>query len=425
MSKRRFWPIGLAAISLAALPFAARAQGVSPASSAAPSAVAGWSEFVDSLRTLPDRMLAKLPAEMRSDPQVQQEIARLALEAVASQSISAIGQDGDAPQFLPSLGQVLNVGQPNADTVYRSAVITPGGSYRIRGQLGTLNHTVLAQMVPPGTPGAAARPHLHLSSLKADADGRFDLLVSPSKPAGYTGDWWELNAASNMLMLRMVSADWSGEKSPALSVERVDKPIGRLRPPAQVLEQRLRRLPQSVDFLALMFVDHHEKLRQEGFINKFKIFDVGYGALQGQFYYEGAYDLADDDVLIVESPVPAKCEYRSLILTNEIYETTDWYNNHSSLNIAQAAPDSDGKLRIVVSHKDPGVKNWLDTAGYPRGVVQGRWTNCDSQPMPVVKVVKLKNLRTALPSDVATVTPEQRQEILRERRRALLERPLW
>jgi hypothetical protein len=228
-----------------------------------------------------------------------------------------------------------------------------------------------------------------------------------------------------MLMLRMVSADWSGEKSPTLSVERVDKPIGRLRPPAQVLEQRLRRLPQSVDFLALMFVDHHEKLRQEGFINKFKIFDVGYGALQGQFYYEGAYDLADDEVLIVESPVPAKCEYRSLILTNEIYETTDWYNNHSSLNIAQAAPDSDGKLRIVVSHKDPGVKNWLDTAGYPRGVVQGRWTNCDSQPMPVVKVVKLKALRKALPADVATVTPEQRQEILRERRRALLERPLW
>lgn len=421
MSKRRFWPLGLAAISLAALPFAARAQAASPA----PSAVAGWSEFVESLRTLPDRMLAKLPAEMRSDPQVQQEVARLALEAVASQSISAIGQDGDAPQFLPSLGQVLNAGQPNADTVYRSAVIAPGGSYRVRGVLGTLNQAVLAQMVPPGTPGGADRPHFHLSSLKADADGRFDLLVSPAKPSGYTGDWWELNPASHMLMLRLVSADWSHEKSATLSVERVDKPIGRPRPPAQVLEQRLRRLPQSIDFLALMFVDHHEQLRQQGFINKFKVFDVGYGGLQGQFYYEGTYDLADDEALIVESPIPAKCEYRSLILTNEIYETTDWYNNHSSLNIAQAAPDSDGKLRIVVAHKDPGVKNWLDTAGNPRGIVQGRWTNCDSQPMPVTKVVKLSALRKALPADVATVTPEQRQEILRERRRALLERPLW
>lgn len=421
MSKRRLWPIGLAALSLAALPFAARAQATSPAT----SGVAGWAEFVESLRTLPDRMLAKLPPEMRKDPQVQQEIGRLALEAVASQTLSAIGQDSDAPQFVPSLGQILNVGQPNADTVYRSAVIAPGGSYRIRGQRGTLNHTVLSQMIPRGTPGGTDRPHLHLSKLKADVDGRFDLLVSATKPQGYAGDWWQLNPASNMLMVRMVSGDWSNEESPTLSIERVDTSIGRQRPPAQLLEQRLRRLPQSVDMLALMFVDHHEKLRQDGFINSFKIFDVGFGALEGQFYYEGAYDLADDEALIVESPVPTKCNYRSLILTNEIYETTDWYNNHASLNLAQAAPDSDGKLRIVVAHKDPGVKNWLDTSGHPRGVVQGRWTDCDSQPMPVAKVVKLQDLRGALPADVATVTAEQRQEILRERRRALLERPLW
>lgn len=422
MSKRRLWPLGLAALSLAALPFAAKAQSPSPPPS---SSVAGWDELIESLRTLPDRMLANLPPELQRDPQVRQEVGRLALEAIASQTISAIGQDGDAPQFLPSLGQVLNIGQPNADTVYRSAVITPGGTYRIRGERGSLNHTVLAQLLPKGTPGGSDRPHLKLADLKADDDGRFDLLVSTTKPEGYSGDWWQLHPAANMVMVRMVSGDWSNERSPTLAIERIDKPVGRTRPSAQVLEQRLRRLPQSIEMLALMFGDHHEQLRREGFINKFKTFDVGFGALEGQFYYEGAYDFADDEALIVESPVPAQCNYRSLILTNEIYETIDWYNNHASLNLAQAAPDSDGKLRIVVAHKDPGVKNWLDTSGHPRGVVQGRWTNCDSQPMPVAKVVKLKDLRKALPADVATVTPEQRQEILRERRRALHERPLW
>ena len=387
--------------------------------------VPGWNELVESLRTLPGRMLAKLPAEQRSDPQVQQEVARLALEALASQSLSAIGQDGDFPQFMPSLGQVLNVGQPNADTVYRSAAITPGGSYRIRGKRGTLNHTVLAQLIPASAGGGGPRAHLHLSTLRGDADDRFDLLISLNKPEGYTGDWWELNPAATTLMLRMVSGDWSHEKSPTLSIERVDRPMGRPRPAAALLEQRLKALPRQVDFLALMFVDHHQQLRDQGFINRFKVFEVGAGALAGQFYYEGAYDLADDEALVVESPIPARCDYRSLILTNEIYETTDWYNNHSSLNLAQAAPDSDGRLRIVVAHKDPGVKNWLDTAGYRRGVVQGRWTGCDSQPMPEVKVVKLSRLKQALPADVAMVTPEQRQQIMRERRRALLERPLW
>lgn len=177
--------------------------------------------------------------------------------------------------------------------------------------------------------------------------------------------------------------------------------------------------------MGLMFVDHHEQVRSQGYINKFKIFEVGFGALQGQFYYEGAYDLADDEALIVESPVPTKCQYRSMILTNEIYETTDWVNNQSSLNLDQAAPDSDGRLRIVVSRTDPGVKNWLDTAGHPRGVVQGRWTECNSQPMPATKVVKLKDLKQALPKDVETVTPDERQAMLRERRRAYQERPQW
>lgn len=377
---------------------------------------------MESLRTLPERMLAKLPEEMRADPQVQQEIGRLALEALASQSLSAIGADGDFPQFLPSIGQVLNVGQPNADTLYRSAAITPGGTYRIRGVRGTLNHAVIAQGIRGG---GQARPQIYLSELKADKDGQFDLLLSPSKPEGYHGDWWQLDPGAHMLLLRMVSSKWGQAQSPTLAIERLDRPMGRPRTAASVLEQRLRALPKAIDTLALMFLDHHEQLRSEGFINKFKVFNVGAGSLQGQFYYEGAYELAQDEALIVESPVPANCQYRSLILTNEIYETTDWYNNHSSLNIDQAAPDADGKLRIVVAHKDPGVRNWLDTAGHPRGVVQGRWTNCDSQAMPAARVVKLSELDRALPRDTAMVTPQEREAIIRDRRRALMERPHW
>jgi hypothetical protein len=427
MSIRRYWPAGLAAVALAALPFAVRAQaGSAPAApQAAAAGVAGWGEFAESLRTLPDRMLAKLPVAMRGNPQVQQEIARLALEAVATSTLEAIGGDGDAPVFLPSIGQLLNVGQPNADTIYRAASITPGASYRIRGKRGSLRLAVLAQVAPPTNPGAGARGHLHLSDLKADAEGRYDVLLSATKPAGYTGDWWQLDSRATRLMLRMVSADWGKEAEPTFAIERTDKPVGRPRVPAATLEQRLRALPGAIDFIGLLFVDHVEQLKTQGFVNRLKVFDVPYGALAGQFYYEGVYDLKDDEALIIESPVPAKCDYRSLILTNEIYETTDWINNHASLNDAQSRPDSDGKLRIVVSAKDPGIANWMDTSGYPTGVIQGRWTGCDSQPIPEVRKVKLKDLATLLPKDTLRVSAEQRQAVIRERRRALLERPYW
>jgi len=421
MSKRSLWPLGLAAVAMAAVPIAAAKAQDRPSQSRVP----GWQEFVESLQTLPDRMLAKLPREMRRDPQVQQEVARVALESLASSTIEAIGGDGGAPQFLPVIGQLLNVGQPNADTIYRAATIAPGGSYRITGKQGTVNHSIMAQFLPPSAQGAGDRPHLNLSTLKTDEDGRFDLLVSAERPEGYEGDWWQLDPQAMRIMIRMVSSDWQNEIEPTLSIERTDIPTGRPRPQADALEARLRALPGAVDFMALMFVDHHQKQVAKGLVNKAEVRNVGTGALEGQFYYEGAYELDDDEALIVETNVPKTCMYRSLILANELHETTDWYNNHSSLNDAQAKPDSDGKLRIVISERDPGVRNWLDTAGYPRGIFQGRWTGCDSQPIPKVSKVKLDDLSEALPADVAKVTPEQREEIVRERRRALMERRHW
>ncbi|MDE8653305.1 hypothetical protein [Novosphingobium album (ex Liu et al. 2023)] len=425
---RQLWPLGLAAVALAAMPFASRAQDKAAARttppsppSAAPSPVEGWDELIESLRTLPGRMLERLPAEARADPQVRQEVGRLALEALATSAIEAIGADGDAPVFLPSIGQVLNVGQPNADTVYKTANIKPGESYRITGRQGTATLAVIAQVVP----GSNDRPHLDLSTLRLDGEGRFDVLVAPEKPAGHAGDFWQLSPQATRLMLRIVEADWSREVQPTIAIERVGAPMGRPRLSAADLEARLRALPKATDFIALLFVARVQSLADEGYVNKFKVMVPPEGALASQFYYDGVYDLADDEALIVESPVPATCRYRSLILTNALYETTDWTNNHSSLNAAQAAPDSDGKLRIIVSAKDPGVKNWLDTAGYPRGIIQGRWTGCDSQPIPSTRKVKLKDLMKALPRDVATVTPDERQQIIRERSRAYQQRALW
>jgi hypothetical protein len=116
--------------------------------------------------------------------------------------------------------------------------------------------------------------------------------------------------------------------------------------------------------------------------------------------------------------VQQQCHYSSMILTNDIYEITDWYNHHSSLNDSQYHVDKDGMLRIVVSSKDPGVANWLVTAGYPTGAIQGRWTNCDAQPVPAVRKVAPKDVRKSLPRDTSLMTAEQRQGVIRERRAA-------
>jgi hypothetical protein len=430
--KKRF--VGMALLAGASALLGSRVQAAEPVAPPAGSAVPGWNELIDRLRDLPDRMLAKLPEAMRDDPQIQQEAARIALAAIGSQGLDAVGSDGDHPQFLPTIGQVWNIGQPNADTVYRSARITPGGTYRLRGKMGSVRMAVLTEAGPrppqiPGqtTPNLGPPRTVHdLSTFPVDADGRYDVLLSPERPAGYTGEWRQTSPTTNSLQLRLVSSDWAREREPTLAIERLDVPPQRPRPSAATLEARLRALPHAIDFIALMFVDHVEDLRRQGFVNRLKIFDISQGGgLQGQFYYEGVYDLADDEALIVSARAPSQCQYRSLILTNELYETTDWYNNHSSLNDAQAPLDADGLLRIVVSARDPGVPNWLDTAGHPTGMIQGRWTNCNEHPIPAVEKVKLADVRRHLPAETGTVTPEQREQIIRERRRQLLERAMW
>ena len=403
-----------------------------PAAPPASGAVPGWTDFLDGLRDLPDRILARLPTDQRNDPQIRQEVGRLALSAVAAATIDALAGDPDHPVFLPQINNYITTGQPNADTNYRSVKIAPGGVYRLRGRRGSMNQARIAEVGPrpKQTEGSVnlgkPRPVHDLNTLKVDAAGHYDVLLSPARPQGYKGDWWELDPSSNMLLVRMVGSDWGKEVEPTLSIERVDIPAPRPRPAAATLEASLRSIPASAGFIAPLLVDRPEKLRAEGYVNKLKDVDFSQmGGLTGQFYYEGVYELKDDEALIVETKVPEHCTYRSLILTNEIYETTDWYNNHSSLNAAQAPVDKDGVLRIVVSARDPGVANWLDTAGYPTGVVQGRWMECSSKPIPSVRKVALADVRKSLPAETPTISAAERDKQIRDRRATLQQRALW
>jgi hypothetical protein len=49
----------------------------------------------------------------------------------------------------------------------------------------------------------------------------------------------------------------------------------------------------------------------------------------------------------------------------------------------------------VICHDDPGVANWIDTAGHARGTMGLRWIKAVTHPRPRTRVVK----RTELPRD--------------------------
>ena len=387
-----------------------------------------WNSVLDGLRDLAPRMLEKLPPAARDDVQIQHEAGRLLLEAVAAAALDVIAADGDRPIFLPSLNPVLNVYQPNADTVYKKARIAPGGSYRLRGRVGSLRIAKIGAMDPMAGAGQihAAR-YFDLNELTVGEDGCFDVLLSPQKPDGHTGDWWELPPTATGLVLRQVAYDWAAERDPVISIERIDAPPTKPRPSAGLLAERMRSLVPTATHAATLLLPQFEERRHAGDANTFTEWDVvgGFGGLTGQFYYECVYELADDEALVMESDPPQTYSYASLLLVNEVYETIDWVNNHSSLNGAQWRVDSDGRLRVVVSAQDPGVPNWLDTAGYSTGLIQGRWTDASSTPMPTARVVKLSELSALLPADTPKVTVEERDRIIRDRRAQYQQRIFW
>ena len=95
----------------------------------------------------------------------------------------------------------------------------------------------------------------------------------------------------------------------------------------------------------------------------------------------GRYELEPDEALILEVE-PPQGVYWSYSLGNQWWETIHYGRHQSSLNAHQAAIDSDGILRVVISSHDPGVANWLDTAGHSNGAMILRCVRTETAPTP-------------------------------------------
>ena len=111
------------------------------------------------------------------------------------------------------------------------------------------------------------------------------------------------------------------------------------------------------------------------------------------------------------------------------YVSLDYIHHQTSLTADQAHADPDGRLRFVISERDPGLANWLECTGHGRGYVQIRWQRLtrDLGPAdgPRVEVVPFAGLAGALPYyEQARVTPKEHAERIAARQAAVAARML-
>jgi hypothetical protein len=390
-----------------------------------------WADQMKALERVGDELIAMWRPDGATEAE-RQDMYRLALSILSCGYLCRVYTNASRPEWMPLWNIAFNQGGPNPDYAYLTTEIAPGGTYRISGYRGTARFVEITQqgidMMSPDLirAGKGKTPSSHdLDDLRIGEDGYFSVILSAERPSGHDGDWWRLEASTVRLLMRKCSSDWNREIDARVAIERLDEAGEDMSP-----EEIARRFSDMAQWIVGMITfdmkliryyrEHHglNTLLRSGLMDAQNPFPA-------QVYYDGIHQIDDDEALIVETALPRQCRYWQMLVGDDRFCTVDWVNRQSSLNDSQARIDSDGKLRAVISSRDPGVPNWLDKAHYPWGIIQLRWNKASDHPDPTVRKVPFSEIRKHLPADTPVVTPAERKEQLRIRREGAQMRILW
>jgi hypothetical protein len=125
------------------------------------------------------------------------------------------------------------------------------------------------------------------------------------------------------------------------------------------------------------------------------------------------WQLAPDEALIIE--FDSHDGFWMMTNMGVFFNSMDYLYRPVSYTPSRTKVDSDGKVRLILSHDDPGCHNWMDTQGFERGNVTYRSLMSEAQTVFRTEVLKRSQLAAALPADTARVSDEGRFRQLRER----------
>ncbi|HKY90312.1 MAG TPA: DUF1214 domain-containing protein [Nevskiaceae bacterium] len=405
------------------------ATAVEPGPDASP-VTAEWSEYIRPFVTMGDEMLPLLPD--KGDGQARHELYEYLFSQIASGYAMLFYSDPENPDWWPLFSHVFDALWANPDTIYYYSVVDSAGTYRVSGKRGAARLVDLqlggGRFVTEGNTSGGmgvVQGNVNLDSLRRDGSGRFEVIVSPSRPAGYAGDWVKLTPETTYLLLRQVDYDW-GVPQAEVGIERLDTPARGSRPTQAELQQKLRQIATwTRTWINVAYsISKRDRARSEK-AGDFVLVDWLESGFGDQKYHAYGFDLQDDEAVVIESQVPKQCAYWAYQMVTDSWRAINPLKHQSSLNPRQAHLDEDGKFRAVISSTDPGVQNWLDTGGHDRALVYSRFNGCDVVPLPTARVVKKADLMKVLPPATPRVTPEQRETSLRERARLGQTRRRW
>jgi hypothetical protein len=256
----------------------------------------------------------------------------------------------------------------NPDNSYRIIPIAGDARYEITGRRLEQGPSDVTFTLVGDYATSKTLSSLEGRDLAVGADGSFTITVDP-QPADGRPNHLQSKPSALFLFIRDSRGDWR-QLPNALKVRRLDPPSA---PPLTDQQMAERAAVPIVDDVPLVF--WWMRLGSGGDPNTMtKPFHpaVAAGGLASQVNTNGVMHLSEDDAVVVNVH-PAGAAFRDIVLQDYWYRTIDYPHHTSSLNMSQGVPNADGTFTYVISIKDPGVYNWLDTVGLHEVMLQHRW----------------------------------------------------
>jgi len=300
----------------------------------------------------------------------------------------AFDYERDHPFLQSGTGPFTKMGLDNPDTLYFGTRVHAGHDYVVTGRRGTttdLSFQLLGgEYTDDKVPASEAA--FDDRELEIGPDGLFEWRVRPTGPG--------------QLVIREVYADWSAQRG-TLTISRLDT-AGTAPPPLsrETIEKRYATAGKQLVNRVKTWLQFPQWFYLNIPVNTMVAPRLTPGGLATQYSSAGHFELRPDQALVITIPV-SDAPYLGFQLGSMWYISLDYINHQTSLNNTQAQADPDGKVRIVVADRNPGVTNWVETLGHRRGILQFRWQRV-SRPVteaegPTVELVDFDAVPATLP----------------------------
>ena len=351
--------------------------------------IEAWEQLCEDLKGVGRRLLATAPEDPLDRAEGLRYLARLSSVFLGMMTSDPV------PARQQLLSQAMKVGLDNPDYAYCRATLDPRFRYVLSGDLGDARSLGLGTFSGNlgSSEGLIRDGYVETGDLVFAPDGRFALAISLEEQEG---NWLPMKPSTNSLQVRQVLTRRREQRPATLELQKLED---KRTPPPLDPERFLASLagtPAILEGVVGQFLGWTAHFRShlheiQPIPDELIAFAQGDPATSYNYSY---WELGPQEALVIEF-MPPPCDYWNLQIGNHWLESLDYFHRNTHVNQQTAVLGDDGSARIIVAGRDPGVPNWLDTAGHARGGLALRWVGAAQNPTTHCRVVPVDSLGSA------------------------------